>query len=102
MTSQNLQKELLKKGKILVKLTPILKIYVKTSLLLFQHKWNCSCKIEAPSVRQDARWEFSLSSDLMCFPRIQSRDFTDVPSDKELNCQVTIKSSLVGEFNYPP
>ena len=44
MTSQNLQKKLLKKGKILVKLTPILKIYEKTSLFLFHHKWMCSCK----------------------------------------------------------
>lgn len=61
-------------------------------------------RYEAPSVRQDARWEFSLSSDLMCFPRIQSRDFTDVPSDEELIFQVTTNSSLVrqGEFDFYP
>ena len=46
--------------------------------------------------------KFPLSSDLMCFPRIQSRDFTNAPSDKELICQVTTNSSLVrlGEFDF--
>ena len=40
----------------------------------------------------------------MCFPRIQSCDFTDVPSDEELISQVTTNSSLVrqGEFDFYP
>ena len=84
--------KLLKISQIIVKLTPIFEDLYKDEFYPYSSPSECvRVRNETPNETQVARWEFSLSSGLVCFPRILSRDFTDVPFDKELISHVRNK-----------